>query len=537
MQYVNYGQTAFFITNKAIWRSFMEPYAYYEYYDFDGASFFTLVLMPDKSGKFPTVITRSPYVGGFRDIDEEEILKRFKEDNILWAKNNYVLVFQHCRGQGKSTGEFVPYIHEREDGLALRRMIRKKSFYNGQLFLMGGSYTASLHYSTAPFEEDIKGAVFDVQDSERYRLWYRRGQMRRGHANWHFNLYKAKSGLKKCHTIESFSQMPIKNLSKRVLGELAEDFEEMLSAERFDHPFWKTRYGGNEARDAVSDAGIPVLLTTGYNDFYVGGMFKMWNEIKEATKEKSALIVSPYNHGQTYDEKNGICFNKASVAEKFGKDYRMKWFNAILNKEEPFVKTGKVTYYRTFEDKWDEDFYMDETEEVIVPVGNAVKTIIYNPQNPPGFSPEGTFMDASDKRNDIITVYTEPFDKDIFVKGKMRARLCVESDCDDTSFYIMIGICTENGDYSLRHDITSILYQKENYNKNNRIELDFEFDEYAFLVQKGQMLRIDIAPTDKNTYVCHTNIKGDYSLIEESKTARNMVYLKESFLVLPVEKE
>ena len=86
----------------------------------------------------------------------------------------------------------MPYINEREDGLAFREWIRKQPFYNGEMFLMGASYTSSLHYATAPFEKDIKGAAFSVQDSERYRLWYRNGQMRKGHANWHFGLYKEK---------------------------------------------------------------------------------------------------------------------------------------------------------------------------------------------------------------------------------------------------------------------------------------------------------------------------------------------------------
>ena len=68
------------------------------------------------------------------------------------------------------------------------------------------------------------------------------------------------------------------------------------------------------------------------------------------------------------------------------------------------------------------------------------------------------------------------------------------------------------------------------------VVLDFEFDEYAFEIEKGRRLRIDIAPTDKNTYVCHTNIKGEYSRIKVSKTAENRVFLEESFLYLPVEK-
>ncbi len=513
----------------------MEPQVYYEYYNFNDANFFTLILKPDRVGKFPVVVTRSPYVSDTTEKSEEELAKKFINDNIHWAENNYVLIFQHCRGIGKSSGDFIPYIYEREDGLALRKWIRQQDFYNGQIFLLGGSYTASLHYSTAPFEEDIKGAIFNVQDSERYRLWYRNGNMRRGHANWHFNLYKKKSNLKKVHTLESFSEFPIKNLSERVLGERAEDFEQMLSAPCFEHPFWNTRFGGSEARDAISTANIPILLTTGYNDYYIGGMFKMWSRMDEETKKKCALIVSPYNHSDVYYKENGICFSNGSATEQFGKDYYIKWLNAIIKNEKPFIETGKITYYRTFEDRWETDFYSGSTKEIVVPLGEGEKTLVYNPENPTAFNPEGCFMDNVGQRNDIINIYTEPMKRDVFVKGKMKVKLTVASDCEDTSFYVMIGIQTERGDYALRHDITSLIYQKESYVKNNKVVLDFVFDEYAFSIKKGQVLRVDIAPTDKNTYVCHSNKKGDYSLIESSQTANNKVFLEESCLILPIE--
>ena len=514
----------------------MKPCVYYEYLSDNGIDFFTLILKPDDVGQFPVVVTRSPYVSYAKDKSEEELADIFMKENIKWAENNYVIVFQHCRGQGKSSGDFVPYIYEREDGLMLRKWIRQQDFYNGQMFLLGGSYTASLHYSTAPFEDDIKGAVFNVQDSERYRLWYRNGNMRRGHANWHFDLYKDKSGLNKVHTMDSFSELPIENLSERVLGERAEDFEQMLSAHRFEHPFWETRYGGCEARDAVSEADIPILLTTGYNDFYLGGMFRMWERMDAATKKKCAMIVSPYNHGDSYYAENGICFETGSVKEQFGEDYRIMWFNSILKKEEPFVETGKVTYYRTFENKWGRDFCSGSTEEKTVLLGDDTKIILYDPENPTSFDAEGCFMDKPNSRSDIITVYTEPMETDVFIRGRMKAKLTVASDCEDTSFYMMIGIESENGDYALRHDITSILYQKESYESNTEVVLDFEFDEYAFALKKGQRLRVDIAPTDKNTYVCHTNIKGDYSKIKTKKTAQNTVCLGQSCLILPIEK-
>ena len=155
----------------------------YLYLPFDGERFFTMVLLPEKAGRFPTVVCRSPYVKGTCEMDEDAVLQAYSESMSRWLDRGYAVVFQHCRGQGKSTGAFVPYVHEREDGLALRAWIREQSFYNGELLLHGASYTASLHYATAPFEADVKAAVFEVQDSERYRLWYRNGQMRRGHAN------------------------------------------------------------------------------------------------------------------------------------------------------------------------------------------------------------------------------------------------------------------------------------------------------------------------------------------------------------------
>jgi predicted acyl esterase len=64
--------------------------------------------------------------------------------------------------------------------------------------------------------------------------------------------------------------------------------------------------------------------------------------------------------------------------------------------------------------------------------------------------------------------------------------------------------------------------------------LDFCFDEYAFLLRKGEQLRIDISSTDNNTYVCHTNKKGPYFLQTEAETAINTVYLQHSQLMLPV---
>ncbi|MBQ8683010.1 MAG: CocE/NonD family hydrolase [Clostridia bacterium] len=513
----------------------MAPVAYYETISYAGATFFTVVLLPCADRQFPTVILRSPYVNDMKDSPEEEIVQNYLRGYGAWLDRGYAVVFQHCRGQGKSTGAFVPYIHEHEDGRLLRAWIRQQPFYNGELFLFGGSYTASLHYTTAPFEEDIRGAVLEVQDAERYRLWYRNGQMRKGHANWHFDLYKPKCGLTKTHTMASFSQLPLQGLSQRVLGEYAEDFEQMLTAERPDDPFWNTRNGGGEAHGVTDDIPFPVLFTTGYNDFYVGGMFAMWNRMSPRAKAACAMLVSPYDHGDGYHPELGLAFPDGQRAAHFGPHYPIDWMDHIRKGTALPYETGVITYYRLFENTWQSDFHRVPTAEKWVPLGDDTISFRYTPAQPPRFSPEGMFQPAFAGREDVVTLYTAPFDTALFIKGKMQATLTVSSNRPDTAFYISISIEKPQGDYRLRHDITSLGYQVGDYTENTVVSLAFTFDETAFLLKKGERLRIDIASADDGTYVNHTNHAGPYSLQTDAVPAENRVLLAQSRLVLPVE--
>ena len=359
--------------------------------------------------------------------------------------------------------------------------------------------------------------------------------MRKGHANWHFGLYKAKCDLNKSYSIVSFSELPLKGLSERVLGDRAEDFEQMLEASSPLHEFWSSRFGGSDTKDAVTDADIPILLTTGYNDFYVGGVFKMWNRMSEQTRARSALLVSPYNHGDGYNKDNGVPFPMGKRKQAFGEHYQLSWFDNIRNGSAIPYKKGTVTYYRTFEDRWQSDFYATPTKDLTVPLGDGTLSFEYDPEDPPAFRGEGVFAEDFDGRKDIVSVYLPPFEKDVFVKGQMRIKLAVESDRPDTSFYVRISIKKREYTYVLRHDITSLCYQLGEYKEGDVVLLDLCFDEYAFLIKEGESLRIDISSTDNNTYVCHTNRKGDYYLQTETDKAKNKIHLYRSYIILPVE--
>lgn len=507
----------------------------YKYVSLNGEKFFTVILLPEKEGRFPVAVCRTPYVKHTVNTDEKSLASEQHKVYTTWLERGYAVLFQHCRGQGKSTGAFIPYVCEREDGLAFREWIRKQPFYNGEIFLIGGSYTASLHYATAPFEPDVKGAVFEVQDSNRYRLWYRNGQMRKGHANWHFGLYKDKCGLNKNFNMGSFARLPLKDLSVQVLNDYAADFEEMLCAPLPSDKFWSTRNGGVETADAVTEANIPILLTTGYNDFYVGGVFDMWRRMDAATKSKSALLVSPYNHGDGYDKECGIAFPQGQRSQAFGQ-YCIDWLDNVRHGTPlPFEK-GVITYYRAFEKGWASDFYKTETVPLEAELGKGVRSFNYDPTRPTAFRCEGLTAEENGAEGGL-RLCTPAFEEDTFVKGRMKAVLTVSSTASDTSFYMRLSIKKPEYTYVLRHDITSLCYQLGSYVPDSKVKLNFEFDEYAFLIRKGECLQIDIASTDGNTYVCHTNRKGEYHLQTRTDKAKNTVYLDESRLILPTEEK
>ena len=153
----------------------MSSISYSKYLSSDDIDLFTVVCLPDNDGKYPTVIIRTPYVDESELLADDVVCEKKLTEWSAFTDAGYAVVFQHCRGKGKSTGDFIPHINERKDGLALQAWIREQSFYNGELYLLGGSYNAYVHFATAPFADDIKGAVLEVSDCEKYNWCYRNG--------------------------------------------------------------------------------------------------------------------------------------------------------------------------------------------------------------------------------------------------------------------------------------------------------------------------------------------------------------------------
>ncbi len=513
------------------------------YVSCSGAELFTVICLPEKGGKFPTVLYRTPYVDREEELPEQELCAKKLDEYQYWLNAGYAVVFQHCRGRGKSGGDCVPYIYEREDGLALQAWVREQSFYNGELYLRGGSYGSSVHFVTAPFAPDIKGAILEIQDCDRYNCNYRNGFYKVGlHGGWYVSMYKRKTMRGKNYTTDTYRMLPLCDFSKTVFGERVADFDEILRHPDRNDAFWDTRLGGGEAKDAIKHAQIPILLVTGFYDIYTGGVFDMWQGLDEKTRAMCALAVHPYDHAGT-GVGQPILFEGGNLSESF-ENYKVRWLDFVRGKcDAPFAQ-GKITYYKLFGGKWCCDDFYTANGSKKVGLGEGEITYKYNPYAPASFKGGlscnfgGTaFQNAPNARYDIVSLYTPAFDADAFIKGKMRARLAVRSDCEDTCFYVRLSLCKEEGDLGLRDDINQISNFKADYIPGEPLDMDFSFDEHAFLVKKGEKLRVDISSSAFPFYVPHTNNRGLFSEQKTARVATNTVDLGSSFLELPISGE
>lgn len=87
-----------------------EHTTYYRYLKSHEAELFTVVCLPKENGVFPTVIQRNPYVDCHEHLKEDEICEHICNASNSYLANGYAVVFQHCRGRGKSSGDCIPYI-------------------------------------------------------------------------------------------------------------------------------------------------------------------------------------------------------------------------------------------------------------------------------------------------------------------------------------------------------------------------------------------------------------------------------------------
>ena len=504
----------------------------------DNIGLYTRVIVPKGKEKYPIVFIRDPYDYNHSGIPYD--IERCDTDESFgsFLKHGYAVVIQHCRGTGISEGICIPYSEtERSDGLETLELLRKLPVYNGEIYLFGGSYLASVHLlylATNP--KDVKACALHIQTDRMYYRSHRNGCRDIPTYDWWL-----KRAIRKYQN-QSYGKefiRPYKDIAKRVTGRDVPEYTPIIMNDEYND-FWK-----NDPRtNVMEELKIPILLTEGWFDFYNYGMFSMWERLNPETKRKSFFAVGPWGHStrltgdEEYNMPNG----------NLPSDFWAEWFDSIrFSRPFAYGETENMKYYNIGADRWEASeypkfgnekkiYFNSDNKLTSTPHSENEKiTYEYDPEKKQEFFEFHNIFKAPapNTQSDVISFVSDKFIAEESFFGNVKFSMDISSDCEDTAFFMRLYL-VENGEaYNLTEDITSVSYIHDDYVPGSKVRIGMTTPPIAFTVKKGASLRVDISSSCKK-YINHANVKGHWAEVITTKIAHNTLFLKDAYIELPI---
>src|SRR5262249_21751865 len=104
----------------------------------DGVQLGTDIYRPDRPGKCPGILVRTPY-----KKEMQELTGRY------YARRGYVVAIQDCRGRFSSEGAWEPFINEATDGHDSVEWLAEQPWCSGKVGMIGASYSGWVQWWAA----------------------------------------------------------------------------------------------------------------------------------------------------------------------------------------------------------------------------------------------------------------------------------------------------------------------------------------------------------------------------------------------------
>jgi putative CocE/NonD family hydrolase len=122
----------------------------------DGVTLRANIFRPAGEGQWPVLLTRLPYG---KDLPLSSSLM----DPAQVARRGYVVVVQDTRGRWTSEGEWIPFIHEPQDGVDTIAWAAQLPYSNGNVGMYGASYFGFTQWSAAIHQPPALKAMVPFQ--------------------------------------------------------------------------------------------------------------------------------------------------------------------------------------------------------------------------------------------------------------------------------------------------------------------------------------------------------------------------------------
>lgn len=443
----------------------------------DGVTLVADIFRPKAAGKFPVLLTRTPYN------------RRDTNTGMYLATRGYVAILQDVRGRFDSEGEFYPFKNEMNDGYDTIEWAAGLEYSNGSVGMFGASYVGATQMLAAISKPPHLKAIFPyITASEYYDGWtYQSGALMQWFtSSWTTGLAedtvrRKTSGL--ARPKEWVNQLPVEDyrlISTPTAADVAPYFRDWVEHER-DDEYWRKW----KISDHYQELDIKSLHSGGWHDIFLKGSIKNFVEMRKTAATQGArdgqrLLIGPWAHAPTSPEgKIGdVVFGKSAVMDFNGT--MVKWFDYALKdiknefasdapvsifvmgdnvwrneKEFPLARTNYTKYF-LHSTKGANSLNGDGVLATQAPAKEKPDTFEYDPQNPVptlggrlccgNASAPGPYdQRGNEARQDVLVFSTPPLEKDSEVTGYITVELYAASSATDTDFTALIVDVDANG--------------------------------------------------------------------------------------------
>jgi putative CocE/NonD family hydrolase len=284
-------------------------------------------------GRFPTLLTRTPYNKNGASADGE-----------YYARRGYVVVANDVRGRYASEGTWRLIVDDPNDGYDVVEWIARQEWSDGKVGTFGTSYPGGTQHALAEMNPPHLTAMVPVDALSNCGV----SGMRHGGAfelrfmNWIFNIGapNSRSALAdpalKAALVESgrrirehADSLPIRP-GDSPLSAVPEYEAWIVEAMRSgpESPFWKAK--GMSVVDHTGDyADVPVLHVTGWYDSWTRQVTMNYEALSRAKKSPQRLLIGPWVHGSQGSNVSGeVEFTREAAVDLAA--LRLRWYDRWL---------------------------------------------------------------------------------------------------------------------------------------------------------------------------------------------------------------
>ena len=443
----------------------------------DGIRLSAILYRPEKPGKFPAIVYRTPY--GAEDYDS------YAEFPIKAVRRGYLVFLVDVRGRYRSEGEFEAYRNEKKDGYDVIEWVAGSAHCDGMVGTYGGSYPGIVQWlAMSEHPPHLKAAAPEMTPIGSHHFFYYGGAFSHPWLDW-FMPYIFPDKRRRAHDpsgswddewstrewVQSdrrrwYAYRPLEELP--ILKAYAPEYYEWLR-----HPDQTDWWDFVRVEDAFSKFTIPVFLLSGWYDSAYGpeGATRAFHKMRreaatEAARTQSRLVLGPWNHTSINARKTK--FGVMDFEESAGMDYDealLDWFDEQLKGIPNPHPLPPVSIFVMGANKWRAEsewppsravatpYYLagsgraaadggDGRLTAVRPSETAADRYVFDPANPfwdPAYERSGPYDQRNNEnRKDVLVYSSAPLENDLEVTGEIVAELFVSSSAKDTDFAVTL---------------------------------------------------------------------------------------------------